>query len=123
MAYSLTYDPDRAFLAIETKGFWTMDVFRSFEAELQPLLSRMRTSHDRYRILSNSLAFEIQSKDVSTAFDRLVNSSLLAADQGPIAIVTDGVLKKMQAERGMRHLNVRFFTTVDDAMNWLFEAT
>ncbi|KRB82324.1 hypothetical protein ASE00_09590 [Sphingomonas sp. Root710] len=122
MAYRLAYDPDRAFLMIETKGFWTMDIFRSFEAELRPLLSRVRADHDRYRVLSDSLALEIQSKDVSSAFDRLMNDGLLAADEGPIAIVTDGVLKKMQAERGMRHLNVRFFTTVDDAMNWLFEA-
>lgn len=119
--YTLSFDPEQSLLVMETKGFWTMDIFRAYEAELHDLLARIGKTHERYRTLSNSLKFDIQSSQVSAAFDALVNSSIIRANRGPIAIVTNGILKKMQAERGMRHLNVRFFDTVDEATVWLFE--
>lgn len=118
--YKLSFDAERGLLVMETRGFWTMDIFRAYEAELRQLLARIGTTHDRYRTLSNSLEFEVQSAEVSAAFDTLLNGSIIRSGNGPIAIVTNAILKKMQAERGMRHLNVRFFATVEDAMAWLF---
>lgn len=128
MTFSFAYDGSRDLLTVVVEGFWSMEIFKAYEAEFRAHMAHAKALGGNCRILHDQARFDVQSQSVSEAFGRMISSSFLTEHTGKVAVVTSNTLNKMQAERTIVRVGsttdpdiFRFFITIEDAMSWLFE--
>lgn len=130
MTYSFVYDAPRDLLTVVVEGFWSMEIFKTYDAEFRAQMAHAKVLGGNCRILHDQARFDVQSQPVSEAFSKMICSSFLTEHTGKVAVVTSKTLEKMQAERTIIRAGsttdpdiLRFFITMEDAMSWLFEPT
>lgn len=117
--YHISYDEERILLTIVYKGYWSMEMFKAYEVEACAFHDRISQRHKNYRVLTDGSEFEVQSTEIGQAFEQL--SSKFMSNQGPIAMVINGAVSKIQVKRVTSQLNRGFFTNRQEALVWLFE--
>jgi hypothetical protein len=116
--FKLSYDPELALLEYGLTGYWSMDDFRRFEAEIRACHAQIRTERTSYRVLSNASDFAVQSAEVRTAFEALFET-LSRENDGPFAVVVSSALNSIQAKRVLPQAKVRTFSDDVEARHWL----
>ena len=119
--FKVTYDPANKLLELTLDGYWSMDDFREFAAEMAAQHLQLIKHTPHYRVLSDARGFAVQSKDVSEAFGSLFNFRR-NEDFGRFAILVASALSSMQAKHVSPNANVRVFTSEEDARSWLLAA-
>lgn len=117
--FRIEYDEDSILLKLTLKGYWTMEEFKAYEAEVISVVQQINRRHKNFRILSESAEFEVQSIEIGAAFAEGLGI-IAKANAGPIALVAGSILNKMQAERVFPYPNVRVFLDSDAAREWIF---
>ena len=117
--YQIEYDEDLVLLTVTTKGYWTMEEFRAYEAEFLAMVAKIRKRHVNFRILSESAEFSVQSAEIGEAVTQAIGN-VLKSNKGPLAVVVGSVLAKIQAERVFPYPTARIFTNSEEARQWLF---
>lgn len=118
--FSFSYDPERTLLNVVQRGYWSMEIFRAYEAEYLQRHREILKSHPSYRVIAECRDFDVQSGEISVAFSVLFEK-LMAENKGRYAIVAEKTLSKMQAKRALPQPNVQVFWETATAMAWLFE--
>lgn len=118
--FELTYDPTRVLLHVVQRGYWSLPVFRDFEAAFLKRHAEIRRTHRHYRVLADCRDYAVQSAEVGEAFAALF-AKLMTENHGHYAIIAASTLNKLQAKRAIPQPNVQVFTDQDEAMAWLFE--
>ncbi|MGK2912380.1 MAG: hypothetical protein ACSLE1_21685 [Sphingobium sp.] len=117
--YQFSYDPEKILVRLTQQGYWTMPVFRAYEAEFLKLHASIRRRNNNYRVLADCREFPIQSAEIGIAFS-VMFEKLMAENPGRYAILVGSTLNKLQAKRAIPHPQVQAFMDPDEAMTWLF---
>ena len=116
--YSLKFDTPRRTLHLELQGFWSGATLMAFAAEMRAEVAALNARGETFAILSDCRRFPVQSLEVATGFERMMQHGG-GPFRGPSAIVVASVLSKMQAERIFGGPHVRVFLAVKEAQAWL----
>jgi hypothetical protein len=116
--HKLSYDPELALLEYDLTGYWSIEEFRRFEAELRAFHVQIRGDRTSYRVLANARDFAVQSAEVRTAFEALFEA-LSRENAGPFAVVVSSALNSIQAKRALPLARVRTFNDDGEARHWL----
>jgi len=118
--FKVTYDAVHKLLELKLEGYWSMDDFREYEAEMGSKHVQITKRTPFYRVLSDVRDFAVQSKEVGEAFGNLSNYRG-EAEFGRFAILVSSALSAMQAKHVSPNANVRVFTNEAEARKWLLE--
>lgn len=118
--FHFSYDPDKILVRLSQQGYWSISVFRAFEAEFLKLHASIRKTNSNYRVIADCSDFPVQSAEIGEAF-RVLFNKLMAENKGHYAILARSMLNKLQAQRAFPHPHVQVFMDSDEAMAWLFE--
>lgn len=118
--FKVTYDAANKLLEITLEGYWSMDDFREYEAEMGAKHMQIAKQAEYYRVLSDARDFAVQSKEVAQAFDSLFNHRR-GDNFGRLAILVSSALSSMQAKHVSPSADVRVFTNEAEARKWLLE--
>lgn len=84
--FELSYDPSRILMSVVQQGYWSMPMFRQFEAEFLTLHNDVRKQHRNYRVIADCRDFAVQSPEIGQAFGTLFEK-LMAENKGHYAIL------------------------------------
>ncbi|WP_188055892.1 hypothetical protein [Sphingosinithalassobacter sp. CS137] len=119
-SYDIRFDEQRGLLNLTLRGFWSLETLDAFRTELVEVAARVREQRPSFPVLSDSIAFAVQSVEVA---DRLGELMLAGAqvNSGRVAIVVGSILNKKQAERALQAPNLRVFVDKEEALEWLMQ--
>lgn len=120
--YSFSYDEDHALLTVMQRGYWSIAIFRDFERDFLTQHAQIRARRNSYRVLADCRDYPVQSAEIGEAFGVLFNT-LMAENTAPYAIVIGSMLNKIQARRALPFANIRLFSDLREANDWLFEGS
>lgn len=118
--FHFSYDPNKILVRLTQQGYWSISVFRAFEAEFLKLHASIRKANGNYRVMANCCDFPVQSAEIGDAFGVLFKK-IMEENKGRYAIIVGSMLNKLQAERAFPQNHVQVFMDSDEAMAWLFE--
>ncbi|MBT2189259.1 STAS/SEC14 domain-containing protein [Sphingobium nicotianae] len=118
--FKVTYDAMNKLLELKLEGYWSMDDFRDYEAEMTAKHVQIIKQTRYYRVLSDARDFAVQSKEVGQAFESLFDPRR-GEDFGRFAILVSSALNAIQAKHVSPHANVAVFTNEKEARTWLLE--
>lgn len=118
--FHFSYDPDKILVRLTQRGYWSISVFRAFEAEFLKLHSSIRKANSNYRVMADCSEYPVQSAEIGEAF-RVLLKKLMEENKGRYAILVGSMLNKLQAQRAFPQPHVQVFMDSDEAMAWLFE--
>ncbi|NTS64809.1 hypothetical protein HRV97_06515 [Sphingomonas sp. HHU CXW] len=120
-SYSFDYEAGARILHMRLSGFWSLATLATYTARLLAEVTRLRLRGEQFDILSDSRAFDIQSREVAAGFERISRRGA-QMHRGCTAVVVATQLSKMQAERAMAAPRLRVFLDPAAARTWLLDA-
>lgn len=118
--YSISYDPDHAFVRVELRGFWSIELVDRYCDALQELIGSLVGAGNRFALLIDAREYPLQNPDVSARF-LARTPDWPPPGEGPVAgvaMIVASTLSKLQAERTIG-AGVMFFHDADEAEQWL----
>lgn len=119
--YSIAYEEENHLLVLTLKGYWDLETLGTYGADVMRRMATIPSRDVPLKILVDTSTFEVQSAEVTAAFQEAI-AQRAASDPTETAVVVTSMLKKKQAQRVFSGLNMRFFGTVGEARQRLFEA-
>lgn len=118
--FLIRFDEEELLLTATLEGYWDMETYTAYAAELFQTQASIRKRFDRFTMLVDTSRYPVQSAEVSDAFQRNF-ADFITRDPIPVAIVAASMLNKQQVKRIFPYTNVHVFWNVEDARQWLLE--
>lgn len=115
--YNIEHDPGSNIVNLRLTGFWTLETIDRFTKEFGALATGLARAKRPFVVLSDCREYPVQSAEIGEAWSRILGSNPIVTV--PYAVVVRSVLNKLQAERALTAPNVRLFTELHDALDWL----
>jgi len=118
--YELTIEPKENLLKIVAWGMWTIELVERFELdviEAQTQMKRQVTGSTERKVLVDAREQGVQHQDVAARLQLAV--STVGTSTRKAAVVVQSALFKLQSKRVHRDANVRFFSSDEEARQWL----
>lgn len=116
--YTVSAEPSRKLVRIKLVGFLSHDEVAGFARAEQAAIQQMGCRSGEYLVLVDTTEFLLQTQDVATELQNLVNASAFRAKR--IAIVNGESAFRMQARRLLTREEALIFDTLAEAEAWLF---
>lgn len=118
--FTIEADARQKLLHIVMRGYWTQPIFDEFAKDYSRAIRRIHATGLDH-CLVDGRGFAVQSRDISDQFGALIASNAPYFAKRTASVISTQ-LSKMQAERAGESLDARYFTDMDLARAWLFEA-
>jgi hypothetical protein len=118
--FEIEFDEKRLLLIATLEGYWSIEIFDRYKAELLSTMRNIRKRHPFFSMLSRSAALPVQPPEISAGFTAMIGD-LDNHCPGRIAIMVGSVLNKIQASRILRHPRIGIFFDEDEALHWLID--
>lgn len=115
--YAFKYEPGSNILNLRLTGFWTMATMEQFTEEFVAVMTSLAKSKRPFVVLSDCREYPVQSAEIGEAWSGILGPTPTVTV--PYAIVVGSVLNKIQAKRALTAPNVRLFTEMRKASEWL----
>lgn len=120
VVYTLEFDEQNRLLIQRASGFWDMEEFVRYEADLTAVVTRLRSDGRPFTLLFDSRDMPPQSGEVVNAFARMADARIMNPT-GRAAILVSRILSKLQADRIVQDPLVQVFSDEGEARAWLAE--
>jgi hypothetical protein len=116
--YTFRFDDDTGILHCKITGFWTVDLAERYVIEQQSHWNDARRRVGHLLLLTDGSESKVQSPEVSQRV-QAGRRSLIKSPKDRAAIVVGSNLGRMQTERTIESDQIRVFTSVAEAEQWL----
>ena len=117
--YSITVDPQTAFVRITLDGFFALGDVQEFAIALARAYAGLASGRGHHLTLCDVSECKIQPQEVVEGFRRLLTDRSLMSER--LAFVTGASPAKMQIRRLIARDTCRFFEQADAAERWLLD--
>lgn len=118
--FQIAYDRASKTLNLRLSGFWTRDTMDRFLRQFGAEVAHLARAKIPYVVLSDCRDYPVQSTEILHGWSRVLGPVPMV--DVPYAVVVPSMLNKLQAERCLTAPNVRVFSDMDDALEWLSAA-
>lgn len=116
--FTITHQPTYNIVEAALSGFFDMDEFERYVAEVEPIIRRAARQPDSYLMLLDVSGCAIQSQVIMAAFQgHLANVPKARL----CAVVTGSSIVRLQVRRVMGAPNLKMFESRENGLAWLIE--
>jgi hypothetical protein len=119
--YAIAFDEKTRVLHVSCEGFWDTETAKSFCAELETTIERLRKRFGSVATFSDSRKMQVQTPQVVAILGEMTQKQLSVPTSRVAMMPPAGVLNSMQAKRIAGHSNFRMFADEAEAWEWLRE--
>ena len=120
-AFTIKTEVERRLIVVQPIGHWTPEMVSPFEKALHEAIDSLADGSEgiavRPNVLIDARIHGIQSQEIVAAFQELAVRMNVRVNR--IAVVTEGVLHRIQARRLNTAAHRRMFASLETAREWL----
>jgi len=120
LMYDLQFDAQNQLLKRKLWGFWDVQIAQNYITDLKAMIAKIKKTTNYFKTISDIRETETQSAGVVKALKESLKD-ISDDNNGPVAIICNSVIKKLQAEYIYPYSNVRVFLDEESALQWLSE--
>jgi hypothetical protein len=118
--YTIEVDTERRPMALKLSGFWNLQTVSVFLLEIEQKEGRLKATGKPHFVMTDLTDFPVQTREIADALEHHLKAW---SDVGAFnAIVSSSMLAELQVKRIAEGGNRRYFSSKDDAMDWLISA-
>lgn len=117
-SFHIETEPARDLVRITMSGFFTPDDIEAFLAARAAAHKQLRCGPNQHLTLNDVRGMKIQSQQAVVAFQRMLADPDHRSRR--LAFVVDKTLALLQLERALANRDARCFSSVNEALLWLF---
>ncbi|RYD59866.1 MAG: hypothetical protein EOP60_01090 [Sphingomonadales bacterium] len=121
MMYAFELDQPRGLLRIKLIGFWNLETASAFAIDQQVAVASLGCGKNMHVVLADLSDFKIQSQEVVNACKAFIDGARNSARR--LALVGGEGLARIQSKRVLGREEMRMFSNVRDAEEWLLSPT
>jgi hypothetical protein len=115
--YTIDVDSDRRFMRVTLSGFWNIQTVSAFLAEIEYKESKLKAAGKPYFVMTDLTEFPVQTREIA---DELEHHLKAWSNAGAFsAIISSSALAELQVKRIAEGGNRRYFSSKNEAMDWL----
>jgi len=118
--FEIVLDTHRRLLTVTLRGFWDVQTYRAYDAELTAQLARLNQIRAAKACLVDAREFAVQSKEVADLMMEGVAKRLPLYPERTARLVSCAI-SRSQAARMANTTNQRVFESPADALDWLLD--
>lgn len=118
--FTFTLDRARGLVRISMQGFYTVEDVAAFLDARREALAALGLPRNAHLTLNDLRAMKVQPQDVIQAFQK--GLAVPEEKARKLAIIVDAAMARGQANRAINSADTRYFTDLESAEAWLFEA-
>ena len=116
-SYTIDVDTDRRLLRAALSGFWNIRTVAAFLAEIEHKESKLKAAGKPYFVMTDLTEFPVQTREIA---DELEHHLKAWANAGAYsALISSSALAVLQVKRIAEGGNRRYFSSQDEATDWL----
>jgi hypothetical protein len=115
--YTIDVDSDRRFMRVTLSGFWNIQTVSAFLSEIEHKESKLKAAGKPYFVMTDLTEFPVQTREIA---DELEHHLKAWSNAGAFsAIISSSALAELQVKRIAEGGNRRYFSSKNEAMDWL----
>lgn len=118
--FEFTLDPGRRLLTIVLHGFWTVQDYEAYSAQLTTHLMQLRQFTARQACLVDARDFAVQSKEVADCMRHGIAKRLSLYPERTARVISCAI-SRQQAARMTDSCGHGVFESTEQALDWLLE--
>jgi len=118
--FEIILDPHRRLLTVTLRGFWDVQTYCDYDAEVTAQLRRLNQLKAAKACLVDAREFSIQSKEVADLMVEGVAKRLSFYPERTARVVSCAISHSQAARMG-KSSDQRVYDSVDEALDWLLD--
>jgi hypothetical protein len=115
--YIIEVDTERRLMTVMLSGFWNIQTVSVFLTEIEEKESKLKAAGKPYFVMTDLTEFPVQTREI---VDELEHHLKAWSNAGSFsAIISSSALAELQVKRIAEGGNRRYFSSKNDAMDWL----
>jgi hypothetical protein len=115
--YTIQFETELRLMRATLSGFWNIQTVSAFLTEIEEKESKLKAAGKPYFVMTDLTEFPVQTREV---VDELEHHLKAWSNAGSFsAIISSSALAELQVKRIAVGGNRRYFTSKNDAMDWL----
>jgi len=118
--FEIVLDPHKRLLTVTLRGFWDVQTYRDYDAEVTAQLRRVSQLKAAKACLVDAREFAVQAKEVADLMMEGVARRLPLYPERTARLVSCAI-SRGQASRMAKTTEQRVYETIDEALDWLLD--
>jgi hypothetical protein len=115
--YSIDVDAERRFMSVTLVGFWNIQTVSTFLAEIEQKEGKLKAAGKPYFVMTDLMQFPVQNRETVDVLEHHLKAWSNAGSFS--AIISSSAFAELQVKRIAEGGNRRYFTSSNDARDWL----